>query len=379
MIFLDGEDTTQSRVYEQLPAPLGGVLGATFEDMQQGTMGRALFRLGDAYGAEHGESPLVTKEDATKEARAAGVALDIADDGIRRDYLDLMIQQKRDHLRRQDILNRSRGGLGTSALQLAVGVAGLATDPLEIGAMFVPVVGQARTAAMLGRASTIVGRTGVRVGVGAVEGAVGASIAESFNMWATRAEGIEYDGDQFLFTVAAGGVLGSFLHAGAGGLADAVGARGSRLDGDTSAAARSASQPPIVRQTAARTAVGQFMDGGDVSIEALIDIGDSAMPAIRAGETPPARAWKAAARRPCARRKSRPIPITSTGPRPPATSRGSRSPASCRPPINAWKPGRTRRTASRLRTSANVRTGRTRTRTRTARRRSCAFAKTTKA
>jgi hypothetical protein len=86
----------------------------------------------------------------------------------------------------------------------------------------VPVVGEARYAAMLGRAASPLGRAGVRAGVGAVQGAAGAAILEPLPLLAARQDQTEYGLSDSLANIALGGLLGGGLHSVGGAVSDAM-------------------------------------------------------------------------------------------------------------------------------------------------------------
>src|SRR5690606_9225885 len=79
-----------------------------------------------------------------------------------------------------------------------------------------------RYAAMLGRAATPLARAGVRAGVGAVEGAVGAAIIEPLPLIAAQMDQTEYGLSDSLANIALGGLLGGGLHTVGGAVSDAL-------------------------------------------------------------------------------------------------------------------------------------------------------------
>lgn len=75
---------------------------------------------------------------------------------------------------------------------------------------------------MLGRAASPLGRAGVRAGVGAVEGAVGAAIIEPLPLLAAQQDQTEYGLSDSLANIAMGGLLGGGLHTVGGAVSDAL-------------------------------------------------------------------------------------------------------------------------------------------------------------
>ena len=136
-----------------------------------------------------------------------------------REALELMIRRKKERADRDFLISRydpsfiNRMGMGL--------IAG-ATDPVNVAVSFIPAVGAARYARMLKGASSIAGRTGVRAGVGAVEGAIGMAAIEPLNAAADLQEGLDYTVDDFLGAIAFGSVLGSGLHTSFGTMGEAI-------------------------------------------------------------------------------------------------------------------------------------------------------------
>lgn len=166
------------------------------------------------------DTPLMDAQAARDKVAGMGLEIKIPEQGIRQGALDILIDRHREQAARQQVMTRANGGsFGT---QLAAGVAASLLDPLNIASAFVPVVGEARYAAMLGRAATPLARAGVRAGVGAVEGAVGAAIIEPLPLIAAGLDQTEYGLSDSLANIALGGLLGGGLHSVGGAVSDAL-------------------------------------------------------------------------------------------------------------------------------------------------------------
>lgn len=166
------------------------------------------------------DSPMVDAQAARDRVAGMGLDIKIPEQGIRQGALDVLVARHREQAARQQVLARANGGaMGT---QIAAGLAASLLDPLNIASAFVPVVGEARYAAMLGRAASPLGRAGVRVGVGAVEGAVGAAILEPLPLLAANQDQTEYGLSDSLANIALGGLLGGGLHSIGGAASDAL-------------------------------------------------------------------------------------------------------------------------------------------------------------
>lgn len=222
---------------QEYPASLGQVLSAQAEDTRVNNPTNALIRLYEMDAANRGElinpgDPLqgelptyepVTKIDAVS-ARARvkeeGLPITIPDDGISQRALDIIIKAKRDELRRQSIMSRGPDGIGAGAARLGTALINSLYDPLNIASAFIPVVGPAKYAAMVSRATSAIGRAGVRFGVGAAEGVVGAAILEPLVYSAAQAEQLDYTMTDSLANIAFGGLFGGGLHSLGGAVRD---------------------------------------------------------------------------------------------------------------------------------------------------------------
>lgn len=235
-IFAGDAPALDRRDILDIPAE-GGVFGAAFEEafttnpstalyrmegLTQEQEGRAVVMGPESYFAPNQarlepDSPMMSAQDARDKVDSLGLKLNIPEQGIRSGALDVIIQRQQEQLARQQVLARAGSSFGT---QLSAGLAASILDPINIASAFVPVVGEARYASMLGRAATPLARAGVRVGVGAVEGAVGAAIIEPLPLLAAQQDQTDYDLSDSLANIAFGAALGGGLHTVGGAISD---------------------------------------------------------------------------------------------------------------------------------------------------------------
>ena len=138
--------------------------------------------------------------------------------------VDIMVTQKKEELERQSIMARGpkgswnplSGGFYVGAAKLAVGIGVSFLDPINIGASFIPVFGQARFAAVAARTGFKTARA-VR---GGVEGAVGATLLEPIVYGSAQKVQADYDLVDSFMNIGFGTIIGSGLHVGAGALKD---------------------------------------------------------------------------------------------------------------------------------------------------------------
>lgn len=239
-IFAGDAPVLRRRTMLDIPADAGEVFDAAFdsafstnpttslvrtEELAEQEQGRAMVMGPESYlapdaGRAAPDTPMLDAQVARERVAGMGLDIKIPDQGIREGALEVLVNRHREQAAHQQIMARSGGGsMGT---QVAASLAASLLDPLNIASAFVPVVGPARYASMLGRASGPLGRAGVRVGVGAVEGAVGAAIIEPLPLIAANMDQTEYGLSDSLANIALGGVLGGGLHSVGGAVSDAL-------------------------------------------------------------------------------------------------------------------------------------------------------------
>lgn len=282
-----GYQQRSERFQQELESPMEDVLGATAEQAITESPIVSIFRLNELSRAKDSPQRLdaATARQRLKDAGLEG-RLTIPDNGIATPALDILMDRKREEVRRQDILSRAPTGFGSKAQQLGMAFAASALDPVNVGLSFVPAVGQARYLRYLAGAKGILGRTAIRAGVGAVEGAAGAAIIEPLVYAAKTQEQADYDFQDSLLNVAFGTVFGGGLHVlgGAGSeVARALRERRAPIEAGMprmeppvnlkdipdSAAARVDAMPLPEREIAMRTAVAQAMQGKVVDVEPI--------------------------------------------------------------------------------------------------------------
>lgn len=221
--------------FSEFPAPFGDVIRAQVADawhwspspsiMRYNAMehaeGRRMRSAGKAFVREQTQVDRLDAESARARVQQEGLDLKIPDGGIAAPALDLLIDMKREELRRQLVLGRAQGGVGEGAARLGAAFGISLFDPLNIALAFTPVVGEMRTAALLARAGGgFAARAGVRAGVGAVEGVAGAALVEPFIYSQAQREQADYSMADSLYNIAFGGLFGGGLHVVGGAVAD---------------------------------------------------------------------------------------------------------------------------------------------------------------
>lgn len=229
------------------------------------------------WGGRHAPSTeVLPPAEVDRQIQASGVTLKEVPPNVTAGALDFMLQRQHEKQVRDDLLNRAPSGLFATPARFAVRFAANMMDPINVASAFVPVIGPERYAAMLAKAG-FVGRTAIRAGVGAAEGAVGQALIEPLRMAQAKGLGDDYTMNDSLANIAYGTVFGGGLHIMAGSVADALGWRTAKAT--TNLAKQIAAAPLEVRESLLKTAFSQMATGNEVNVQGMMDL-------HAAGETP---------------------------------------------------------------------------------------------
>jgi len=234
--------TAQETGYDNYKTSLFESLGAVAEDNWNFNPVMSLLNIfgSDTFGVD-GIVP------AAKESRAAGLIPrdknllneEYRDLGLyfeRNEYqsvVDIMVDRKKKERERQSIMERGpkgswnplSGGFYVGAAKLAVGIGTSFLDPINIGASFIPIYGQARFARAIAKAKGMGKKSAkafrnTRLKRGVIEGAGGALLIEPLVYGVAQRIQADYDIYDSFLNVAFGSVIGGGLHVGAGKLKD---------------------------------------------------------------------------------------------------------------------------------------------------------------
>lgn len=290
-----------------VPTTAGAVNAARFGEAFSGNLSNWLLRENThpAYGATEGEplydpmgnvtglqapsteaAPVMPAEEAQAKYGMPGLKFDhpVTEELAQARHAEAMASAKR-----QDIIRRSGGGVLASApVGVAVSLAAGLLDPLNVAAAFVPVVGEARSAAMLARASGVLERGAVRAGIGAVEGGAGMAMLEPLEYLRERSEGNDWTMGEAMSRIAMGAVMGSLLHAGGGVIKDAVTGVPVRADSPLGETMRRVDAlDPEAREAAFKGSVAAVAEGRPVDVAPVVRLAEARGGVVRAAEGRP--------------------------------------------------------------------------------------------
>ena len=225
----------------------------------------SLFRLADQTEAYNESNVYLNKDELNKQYANIGLFFE---EDTREGVVNYLVNRKQIEQERASVV--SRGPQNTYGTFFLASLATNFADPINIGAAFVPVVGQTRFANMVARS----GKNVARLQRGFIEGFVGNAAVEPIVYGVARSEQSDYDQYDAFFNIAAGGILGSSLHVGFGKIGDVIAERTGKPNIYQRLAAISPeNQQELLRYSIGKTLRGEKVDTGDL-INSKTRIGD---------------------------------------------------------------------------------------------------------
>lgn len=231
---LNINETAQETGYDQYKTSLFESLGAVASDNWNFNPVMSLFTLSDVQsaGEESRAKNIVPRNRKLLNEEYKDLGLYFERDEYQ-SVVDIMVKKKKRERERQSIMERGpkgswnplSGGFYVGAAKLVTGIGVSFLDPINIGASFIPVYGQARFARSIAKAKAMGKKSAkafrnTRLKKGVIEGAVGATLIEPLVYGTAQRIQADYDIYDSLLNVAFGSVIGGGLHVGAGKLKD---------------------------------------------------------------------------------------------------------------------------------------------------------------
>ena len=120
-----------------------------------------------------------------------------------REVAEMLVKNVREELVRNAILEKGLDGVAGYTALLSGALLAAATDPIELGAAFIPYFGQARRAATVARFGKVKGRTAI----GAAEGLAGSLVTEPLYYGLSQQLQLDYSMGEALLNVGVGTLL----------------------------------------------------------------------------------------------------------------------------------------------------------------------------
>lgn len=214
MIFGEGRVTKPTSL-EEGSSSFGDALTASFQEALSDNVGTKILEWNDKRNLRQNAidqgKKFIPKDEAQSIAQKQGVNVNNLPDSIDEDSLNFLIERQYKKKVRNEVMASADSGFAN----ITGGLAGSLIDPLNIATAFIPVVGQAKMAAIAARA-TLGARLAGRAAVGAIEGAVGATLLEPASYLLSQELGDDYTVANSFANIAFGTALGVGLHTAVG-------------------------------------------------------------------------------------------------------------------------------------------------------------------
>lgn len=210
---------------------------------------------------EDQKSPIIDRHEAQAKYGLGGQLT--FDKDIPEAEAKLLMEWKQDSLMRQGKLNNAAEGIFPAIARTAAGFSTGFLDPVNYVSSMIPVVGEARFAALAGR----LGKFGARATKGFTEGLVGSALTEPLIYTQAQREQADYDMADSLHNILYGAGFGSVLHAGAGAIGDLFSRR--RLKSSMEQVIDD--MPLDIKQTIFTQAMDSAEEGAPINVAPILD------------------------------------------------------------------------------------------------------------
>lgn len=220
----------------------------------------SLWRKGQEFDAYNQDNTLINRDELNEKYGSLG--LNFKED-TRKTVVDYLVQQKEKEIQRSETVAKGPQNIFAKSSYFLTSLGTSFLDPINIGASFVPVIGQAKFAGMVARS----GKNIARMKKGFVEGLVGNLAVEPIVYGVHRSQQSDYDQYDAFINVAAGGLIGAKFQLGFGKLGDYIAkVRGKPNIYQRLAAVSPENQQALLKYTIGKHLRGEKVDTGDLIV-----------------------------------------------------------------------------------------------------------------
>jgi len=214
---LQTDKNAPERGYDIFKTSLLETLSTTAEDAWKYNPTSSIWRLAELeYNRnKDDDEPLIDRRTLNEKYKDIGLFFE---EDEKQSTVDILVERKEEENERRSVINRGPQGLPVGAAKLVTSFVASAADPINLGAAFIPFVGQTNFARLVAR----YGFTRARLAKGAIEGTLGTALFEPIVYTAAQREQSDYDLLDSFIAVSFGTILGGGLHVGAGKLKDFI-------------------------------------------------------------------------------------------------------------------------------------------------------------
>ena len=254
-------------LYNQTKTGFWDTAGATFMNAWNYNPTSSLFRSVEQTQAYRSSSEYLDRDELNKEYGSLGLSFK---KDTRAGLVDYIVERKKLENERSNAIARGPTGKLAKSFFFLESLGTSFLDPINLGASFIPIIGQARFANMVAKS----GKNIARMKKGFVEGLVGNAAVEPLVYGVAKSEQADYDAFDSFANIAVGGFIGSAAHVGFGRIGDFIAEkRGKPNIYQKLAAISPENQQALLRYSVGKVLKGEKVDTGNVIVEKTV-IGD---------------------------------------------------------------------------------------------------------
>ena len=254
-------DEERNYLFDEVPTSFLEAFGANFSLLTDYNPAWGLYREARRKKAGEDDNEIIPVGKLNEEYADLGLFFDKDEP---RGYVNLLVEKKKDELKKQNIVQRGPQNIFAKSSYFISGLGASFLDPINLGAAFIPVVGQARFLSNVAR----YGVTRSRMLKGVQEGFVGNVAVEPLSYISANQEQRDYTAANAITNVAFGSILGGGMHVTFGKIGDMY----KKYTGKENIYTKIANADPALREDLLKYTIGQLVQNKKVSIASFLDM-----------------------------------------------------------------------------------------------------------
>jgi len=254
-------DEERNYLFDEVPTSFLEAFGANFSLLTDYNPAWGLYREARRKKAGEDDNEIIPVGKLNEEYADLGLFFDKDEP---RGYVNLLVEKKKDELKKQNIVQRGPQNIFAKSSYFISGLGASFLDPINLGAAFIPVVGQARFLSNVAR----YGVTRSRMLKGVQEGFVGNVAVEPLSYISANQEQRDYTAANAITNVAFGSILGGGMHVTFGKIGDMY----KKYTGKENIYTKIANADPALREDLLKYTIGQLVQNKKVNIASFLDM-----------------------------------------------------------------------------------------------------------
>lgn len=254
-------DEERNYLFDEVPTSFLEAFGANFSLLTDYNPAWGLYREARRKKAGEDDNEIIPVGKLNEKYANLGLFFDKDEP---RGYVNLLVEKKKDELKKQNIVQRGPQNIFAKSSYFISGLGASFLDPINLGAAFIPVVGQARFLNNVAR----YGVTRSRMLKGVQEGFVGNVAVEPLSYISANQEQRDYTAANAITNVAFGSILGGGMHVTFGKIGDMY----KKYTGKENIYTKIANADPALREDLLKYTIGQLVQNKRPNIAAFLDM-----------------------------------------------------------------------------------------------------------